>query len=180
MQKPTVAHLKAAKRLLSYLRRTASRRLCYRGSSINFTLVSYTNSDFAGCRVITKSTFRYLFIVAKGPVSWKSKRSITVALSTLEAEFTGFMEGNREALWLRGLYLKLKCPIEGPIPLFSDNKGAINTAYNPKHYNRTKHTLLKYQGVRESVSGGHITITYVSTTKIPANGLTKALTPTKH
>jgi len=61
-----------------------------------------------------------------------------------------------------------------------DNKGIINTVYNPKHYNRTKHTFLKYQGVKESVIEGNITITYVPTGEIPADKLIKALTLAKY
>jgi len=46
-----------------------------------------------------------------GPVSWKLKRLFIVAYSTLEAEFTGLMEGNREAIWLQGLFSELERPI---------------------------------------------------------------------
>ena len=67
-----------------------------------------------------------------------------MAYSTLEAEFTGLIEGTKEALWLKGLYQEINRPISGPIPLKGDNQGAIETTYNPKHHNRTKHTLLKY------------------------------------
>jgi hypothetical protein len=98
-----------------------------------------------------------------------------VAYSTLEAEYNGLIEGNREALWLRGLYTEIQRPLSGPTPLKGDNKGAIDTAYNPKHHNRTKHTLLKYQGIRESVATGNIIVTYIPTEEIPADGLTKAL-----
>ena len=103
-----------------------------------------------------------------------------MAYSTLEAEYTGLIEGNKEALWLRGLYSEIQRPIQGPISLKGDNEGAIATAYNPKHHNRTKHTLLRFQGIRESVAEGHITISYVPTEEMPADGLTKALTPAKH
>ena len=61
-----------------------------------------------------------------------------------------------------------------------DNKGVINTVYNPKYYNRTKHTLLKYQGVKESVIEGNITVTYVPIGEIPVDGLIKALTLAKY
>jgi len=142
--------------------------------------VGYTDSDFAGCKITVKSTYGYLFTVGGGPVSWKLKRLFIIAYSTLEAEFIGLMEGNREAIWLRGLFSELERPIQGPIPLMGDNKGVINTAYNPKHYNCTKYTLLKYQGVKESVTEGNITITYVPTGEIPVDGLTKALTPAKY
>jgi len=61
-----------------------------------------------------------------------------------------------------------------------DNKGVIDTVYNPKYYNRTKYTLLKYQGVKESVTEGNITITYMPTGEMPVNRLTKALTLAKY
>jgi len=118
--------------------------------------------------------------MGSGPVSWKSKRAFTVAHSTLEAEFTGLIEGTKEALWLRGLYSEINRLVSGLITLYGDNKGAIDTAYNPKHYSRTKHTLLKFQGVRECVSEGYITVKYVPTEEMAADGLTKALSPVKH
>ena len=67
-------------------------------------------------------------------MSWKLKRAFTVAHSTLKAEFTGLIEGSKEALWLQGLYSEINRPVSGPITLYSDNKGAIDTAHNPKHY----------------------------------------------
>jgi hypothetical protein len=179
LQEPTVSHLKAAKRLLSYLYGTRELALQF-GSTATIAPEGYTDSDFAGCKTSARSTYGYLFTVGQGPVSWKSKRASTVAHSTLEAEFTGLIEGTKEALWLRGLYSEIQRPIQSPTPLKGDNKGAIETAYNPKHHNRTKHTLLKFQGVRECVTEGYITVTYVPTEEMPADGLTKALTPVKH
>ena len=152
----------------------------YGGDTANVVPEGYTDSDFAGYKATARSTYRYLFIVGRGAVSWKSKRAFTVALSTLEAEFTGLIEGNKEALWLRGLYNEIQRPIKGPISLKGDNQGAITTAYNPKYYSRTKHTLLRFQAIRESVTEGHISISYLPTKEIPADGLTKALTPTTH
>ena len=68
------------------------------GFTANLTPVGYTDSDFAGCKTTTRFTYGYLFIVGGGSISWKSKRSLTVAYSALEAEFTGLIEGNRKAL----------------------------------------------------------------------------------
>jgi len=90
------------------------------------------------------------------------------------------MEGNREALWLRSLYSEIQRPLSGPISLKGDNEGAIGTVHNPKHHSRTKHTLLKFYGVRESVAEGNISISYVLTEEMPANGLIKALIPAKY
>ena len=61
-----------------------------------------------------------------------------------------------------------------------DNRGAINTVYNPKYYNRIKHTLLKYQGIKKTVIKGNITVTYIPIGEILVNRLIKALTPAKY
>jgi len=52
--------------------------------------------------------------------------------------------------------------------------------YNLKYYNCTKHTFLKYQGVKKSVIKGNITVTYMPTGEMPANRLIKALTLAKY
>jgi len=110
LQQPTITHLKVAKKLLNYLFFNADQGI-YFGTSTNLTPIGYTDSDFAGCKTTARSTYGYLFTVGGEPVSWKLKKSFIVAYLTLEAEFTGLIEGNREAIWLRGLFSKLKRPI---------------------------------------------------------------------
>ena len=107
-------------------------------------LVGFTNSDFAGYKVSIKFTYRYLFKVGGSLISWKLKRSSIVAYSTLEAEYTGLLEGNKEALWLRGLYEEIGRPLKEPTPILGDNKGAIDSAHNPKHHSYIKHTLVRF------------------------------------
>ena len=53
--KPKESHLSAVKRILRYLKHTPSIALWYpKGAS--FTLLGYSDSDFAGCHVDRKST----------------------------------------------------------------------------------------------------------------------------
>ena len=40
------------------------------------SLLRFSDSDFASDKITSKSTYGYLFIVAGGLVSWKSKRSV--------------------------------------------------------------------------------------------------------
>ena len=100
-----------------------------------------------------------------------------MALSTLEAEFTALTEATREIQWLSGLYSELKRSIPKPITLYGDNLGANCTAYDPILHNRTKYTLLKFQYVQEQVKAGLVKIKYLDTSKMPADGLTKLLSP---
>ena len=43
--------------------------------------------DFGGCMDTRKSTSGYIFILAKGVISWRSVKQTIVASSTMETEF---------------------------------------------------------------------------------------------
>jgi len=90
------------------------------------------------------------------------------------------MEATREVNWLRGFFEEVGRPISGPTLLREDNQSSISIAKDPTHRNRTKHTLLRFNYVREQVRQGIIEIEYIDTTKMPADGLTKPLPGPKH
>ncbi|KAK2072798.1 hypothetical protein P8C59_007132 [Phyllachora maydis] len=148
-----------------------------RTSIINSSLVpiGFSNSDFAGDKATSKSTYGYLYKLAGGPISWKTKRATTIALSTLEAETDGLTEAIREVQWIIGLFSELHRPIDYPITLYRDNQGSITVANDPALHARTKHTLLKFRYIREQVKAKIVTIIYLNTKYMPADGLTKAL-----
>ncbi|KAK2074398.1 hypothetical protein P8C59_008606 [Phyllachora maydis] len=136
-----------------------------RTSIIHSSLVpiGFSDSDFAGDKATSKSTYGYLYKLAGGPISWKTKRATTIALSTLEAETDGLTEAIREVQWIIGLFSELHRPIDYPITLYGDNQGSITVANDPALYARTKHTLLKFRYVREQVKAKIVTIIYLNT-----------------
>ncbi|KAK2070788.1 hypothetical protein P8C59_005257 [Phyllachora maydis] len=136
-----------------------------RTSIINSSLVpiGFSDSDFAGDKATSKSTYGYLYKLAGGPISWKTKRATTIALSTLEAETDGLTEAIREVQWIIGLFSELHRPIDYPITLYGDNQGSITVANDPALHARTKHTLLKFRYVREQVKDKIVTIIYLNT-----------------
>ncbi|KAK2066939.1 hypothetical protein P8C59_000717 [Phyllachora maydis] len=83
------------------------------------TIVDSRNSK--GDKATSKSTYGYLYKLAGGPISWKTKRATTIALSTLEAETDGLTEAIREVQWIIGLFSELHRPIDYPITLYRDN-----------------------------------------------------------
>ncbi|KAK2071856.1 hypothetical protein P8C59_006246 [Phyllachora maydis] len=135
------------------------------------TIVDSRNRD----KATSKSTYGYLYKLAGRPISWKTKRATTIALSTLEAETDGLTEAIREVQWIIGLFSELHRPIDYPITLYGDNQGSITVANDPALYAKTKHTLLKFWYVREQVKAKIVTIIYLNTKCMPADGLTKAL-----
>ncbi|KAK2069700.1 hypothetical protein P8C59_004254 [Phyllachora maydis] len=136
-----------------------------RTSIINSSLVpiGFSDSDFAGDKATSKSTYGYLYKLAGGPISWKTKRATTIALSTLEAETDGLTEAIREVQWIIGLFSELHRPIDYPITLYRDNQGSITVANDPALHARTKYTLLKFRYVREQVKAKIVTIIYLYT-----------------
>ncbi|KAK2075431.1 hypothetical protein P8C59_009560 [Phyllachora maydis] len=114
-------------------------------------------------KLLAKTSYGYLYKLAGGPISWKTKRATTIALSTLEAETDGLTEAIREVQWIIGLFSELHRPIDYPITLYGDNQGSITVANNPALHARTKHTLLKFQYVREQVKAKIVTIIYLNT-----------------
>lgn len=73
LSNPGIAHWKAAKKVLRYLQGTKDYKLTYRRSD-NLEVVGYSDSDFAKCNEDKKSTSGYIFLLAGGPISWRSHK----------------------------------------------------------------------------------------------------------
>ena len=96
----------AGKGVLRYLKGIEDLAIPY-SIDPDLTPKAYYNSNYAGCKETAKSTYSYIFIVAGRPVSWKSKRSTTIALSIYKAEYNALIEAVQEIQWLHGLYKEL-------------------------------------------------------------------------
>ena len=101
--------------------------------------------------------------MAGGLVSWKSKRSSTIALLTIEAESDALTKVIRETQWLKNLYSELNRPIKSPTLVLKNNQSTIKAVKNPALPSRTKHTLLKYRYIKEIKQAGIFDILYVDT-----------------
>lgn len=64
--------------------------------------------------------------------------------------------------------------------ILSDNQGSIALSKNPEGHRRVKHIGVRHHYIREQVAKGALTLDYVSTTKMAADVLTKALSATQH
>ncbi|CAL2229258.1 unnamed protein product [Prunus armeniaca] len=53
----------------------------------------------------SKTTSGYIFNIAGGAVSWKSKKQTILAQSTMESEMIALEMASEEACWLRNLLL---------------------------------------------------------------------------
>ena len=171
-----LAHWQAAIDLLIYVQSTSRLGITYHRGSAN--LVGYTDSNWAGNVDNARSTTGYIFYLANGPISWKSKEQKTVALSSTESEYMSLTAASQEALHLRSLLPTLGVDISQPTIIYEDNEGALQLANNPVHHDRTKHIHIKHHFIRDTISSKQIIVLRVVTKDNVADLLTKAVTNT--
>ena len=81
---PRDSHLKAAKRILRYLKKTGDLVLFYPAGD-TFDLVGFADADFAGYQVYRKRTSGTAHFNGYSLISWGTKKQNSVSLSTDEA-----------------------------------------------------------------------------------------------
>jgi len=77
---PGPDHWKAAKKVLRYLQGTKDYKLTYRRSD-HLEVIGYSDSYFAKCKDDKKSTSGYIFMLAGGPISWRSHKKFSIIKS---------------------------------------------------------------------------------------------------
>ena len=132
---PKESHLKAANRILKYLKGTTSMGLWYPSHS-PIHLVGYSDSDFASCKLDRKSTSGTCHLLGSSLISWHSKKQARVALSTAEVEYIAAGSCCAHILWIKqqleDFGLKLN-----KVPLLCDNTSAINLTKNQVQHSRS-------------------------------------------
>jgi hypothetical protein len=171
-----VTHWETALDILIYVQSTPKLGITYhRGPA---SLVGYTDSNWAGNIDNARSTTGYIFYLANGPISWKSKEQKTVALSSTEAEYMSLTAAAQEALHLRSLLPIIGVDTTLPTVIYEDNEGALQLANNPVHHDRTKHIHIKHHFIRDTIATKQISVLRVVTKDNVADMLTKAVTST--
>lgn len=174
----TKEHWAYAKRVLKYLKKTKSICLKFSASGNN-QLEAFVDADWASNAIDRRSYTGYFFRLSNCAISWETKKQVTVALSSTEAEYMGISECCKEAVYLRNLLLELT-NVTYPVPIFNDNQSAHKLSANPIYHKRSKHIDVRYHFCREKVANEIVKIKYLSTSEMPADLLTKGLCKMKH
>jgi hypothetical protein len=124
LKEPTETHLKAAVKVVKYLKTTKESRLLLGGPHLTiqgYAYAAYANNLEDRDR---KSTSGQVIMLGKGPIIWQTKKQPIVALSTTEAEYIA-TTAITEIMWLRNLLQELNLLQNAPTTLYQDNKSTI-------------------------------------------------------
>ena len=170
---PREPHLTAVKRIFRYLKGEPNLGLWY-PREIDFNLVGYSDSDFAGCKIDTKSTSGSCQLLGGRLVSWFSKKQKSISTSTAEAEYIAAGSCCAQILWMKH-QLKDYGLSYTKVPIYCDNQSAIAMTGNPVQHSLTKHISIRYHFIREHVQQKEIEMHFIPTDQQLADIFTKPL-----
>jgi hypothetical protein len=98
MQRPTMEHQQAMKRIIRYVTRTLDHGLYIPRCPGEAHLVGYSDSDHTDDIDTSKSTSGILLFFGKCLISWQSIKQQVVALSSCEAEYIAASTASTQAL----------------------------------------------------------------------------------
>ena len=101
------------------------------------------------------------------------RQDITPGVIT-EAELIGMSAAANELMWLKKFCTDLAIDAKKPT-LWGNNKSANQIAVNPISSDRSKHIRVRHLRVREAVELDEITVDWIGTKFMLADGLTKVL-----
>ena len=122
---------------LCYLKGTKNLGLWYPKNS-TFDLMTYTDSDYGGCKLDKKITSGTCQFLGGKLVSWSSKKQNCISTSTAEIEYVAAASCCSQVLWMKTQLRHYGIEIN-KIPILCDLKSAIAISENPVQHSKTKH-----------------------------------------
>ena len=178
---PSPRHLEAVDRAISYLYGTRHLAIQYGPTYSQKAFTCSSDAAFSDNQD-RKSSDGYLFSLFGGPIDWRAGKQKTVTTSSTEAELLGLTQTSKETYWWTRLFKGLGLDLEQDIAIQCDNTQTIDllTKNAPELSTKLKHVDIHRHWLRQEVQHGKILLEWIPTNKMPADGLTKALTRQNH
>ena len=180
---PSQVHHDAADRVIQYLHTTRSLAVRLGGLSRLKREVFICASDASyGDNPDRKSSQGYVMMLFNGPIAWKASKQPTVTTSSTEAELLAISEAAKEAIFASRLLQALQVELKHPLYLECDNSNTIRllTEEATKLTTQLRHVDIHQHWLRQEVQNKRISVNWVKTADMVADGMTKALPKVKH
>ncbi|CAM8993362.1 unnamed protein product [Rhodiola kirilowii] len=174
MQSPMEEHMRAALRLLRYIKNAPAQGILFSAVS-SLQLQAFCDADWVACPITRRSITGHCVLLGSSVISWKTKKQPVVSRSSAESEYRAMAAACCELVWLSRLLGDMGISVAHSIPLHCDNKAAIHIAHNPVFHERTKHIEIDCHLVRAHVLSRFINPVHIGTADQPADIFTKSL-----
>src|SRR6185312_2816204 len=165
----------AADKVLQYLKHTRCLALQLGGGD-DFLVAS--DASFADNSVDRKSSQGYVMQLFGGTIGWRANKQDTVTTSTTEAELLALSQATKESMFVSRLLKEIAiCVDSKTIQIQCDNQQTIKLVNKEVGLLQTKlrHVNIHDHWIRQETEKGTISVNYVPTREMVADGLTKAL-----
>lgn len=137
--------------LLTYIKSTPGKGLFF-SSSFTMHFKAFSDADWAGCINSRRPIPSFSIYLGESLINWKSKKQITISISSFEVEYKAFTSVTYKIQWLVYLIGDIQISHKLPVCLYHDNQFALHIVANSTFYKRTKYIELNCHIVREKVS----------------------------
>ena len=177
----STSHQLGTKRLLRYLKKTATFELCLGNRNVGTKAAIYADADYAGDLTEKLSTSGIVVRDRNGAtVAWKSTKQPITTRSTAGAEFIATAMA-MEFILLSNLEKEFyRDHNDEPVPVDNDNEACVTNINSGDHQTQSHHAGVRYHRIRYRVRLGEATLTHIPGDQMPADSLTKGLDRTKH
>jgi len=182
LAKPCAKLIKAAKRVIQYLRYTRDFNITWTITDNDIidqrqnVLFGAVDASFAMDEINRRSHMGFINFMNHGPVSWMSRQQPIVTLSSAEAEYVALASEIQEIKYLRQLLKDLGYEQMEPTLIYEDNRACILMASNESSSaGRCKHVHIKFRFTAEAILAKEVRIRYIPTDFNFADLLTKPL-----
>lgn len=192
---PAIHHINAINNILQYLVETENFGVLYDCSLINSSgshadvLFMASDASF-GDNEGRKSSQGFVAFLYGGPIVWHASKQRSVTTSTTEAELMALSAAARELMALerflnhvgikRNLHMRLLCDNKQTVDMLTKKTPLLTTKLRHidihQHWLREKLQHIKSPGPNENT----IELSWIPTSEMPADGLTKRLHLDKH
>ena len=121
MNKPSVEHTSAAKRILRYIKGTSSFGLRYERGRKNYSIMGFSDSDFARDGDDWKNTTSQVFFFGNSAITWNTVKQNVVVLSSCEVQYIAASAASCQGMWIIRFVEELLNIKVRPFKLFVDD-----------------------------------------------------------
>jgi len=179
VQSPDNTHIKAGKRIVSYLHTTINVNITYYRTP-TLQLEAYADADFAGENEQNDQPMRstsgiLILFNNSGIIFSKSQLQTVVAKSTAEAEYIAISNAGSIVEGIRNLLEQLGIVQRNITTIFNDNQSAISMVKRKTCTAKTRHIKIAFHYIKQQYADEIIKVKYCETKFMFADILTKAL-----